>query len=40
MHFFTCSASLLHNGAEELLVKVLKLFETGIYLLVYRKSFK
>lgn len=40
MHFFTRNASLLHNCAAELLVKVLKLFETVIYLLVYRKCFK
>lgn len=40
MHFFTRNASLLHNSAVEFLVKVLKLFETVIYLLVYRKCFK
>lgn len=40
MHFFTRNALLLHNCAAELLVKVLKLFETVIYLLVYRKCFK
>lgn len=40
MHFFTRNASLLRNCTTELLVKVLKLFETVICLLVYRNCFK